>query len=116
MKRILYGLKQCDTCRTAMRWMDGHGLAYTFVDIRAQTPSTEEIQSWLDAVGDAKLVNRRSTTWRGLSESDRASAGGSAAAQTLQQHPTLVKRPVVALDSTILVGFSEADWAAALLE
>ncbi len=116
MKRIVYGLKQCDSCRKAMRWMDGQGLDHTFVDIRAQTPPTKEIQSWLDTVGDTKLVNRRSTTWRGLSESERASTTGSDAAQMLHQHPTLIKRPVLALDEVILVGFSEADWAAALLE
>ncbi|MEM6817972.1 MAG: Spx/MgsR family RNA polymerase-binding regulatory protein [Pseudomonadota bacterium] len=116
MKPIVYGLKQCDTCRKALRWMDGHGLDYDFVDIRAQTPSVKEIQTWLTALGNAKLVNRRSTTWRGLGEAERADAAGDAAAQLLEQHPTLIKRPVLALDSKTLVGFSEADWTAALLD
>ena len=100
-----YGLKNCDTCKKAMKAMDAAGTAYTFVDIRADADLTAKTPTWLDAVGAKVLVNTRSTTWRGLDEAQRARVETDAAA-LLAEHPTLIKRPVIEHAGEVRVGWT----------
>jgi arsenate reductase len=103
----LYGIKTCDTCRKAMKALDAAGRAYDFVDLRADADMTALAPEWLAAVGTGTLVNRKSTTWRSLSEADKAKADSAAgAAELLAAHPTLVKRPVIETGGDVCVGWT----------
>lgn len=87
----LYGLTTCDTCRKARRAAEKAGKPVTFVDIRKSPLTPEQLRQFLSEFGDA-LINRKSTTWRGLSEEARAQSPEA----LLAAHPTLMKRPVIA--------------------
>lgn len=110
----VYGLKSCDTCRKALKALGAAGVDPTEIDIRGEADLPALVPGWLDAVGTATLVNTRSTTWRGLSDAERAQADDpTTAARLLAAHPTLVKRPViVADDGAVLVGWTPATRAA----
>ena len=86
---ILYGLKNCDTCRAALKALSVEK-DVDFVDVRAMPLDPETLGRFLDRFGEA-LVNRRSTTWRGLSAEERAKAPEA----LLSAHPALMKRPVI---------------------
>ncbi|MEE2526080.1 Spx/MgsR family RNA polymerase-binding regulatory protein [Hyphobacterium sp. HN65] len=102
----LYGLKNCDTCKKAMKALDAAGQAYTFVDIRAEADVATLAPEWLKQVETAKLINTRSTTWRQLDEAQRARAE-SDPAELLADNPTLVKRPVIEQGGKVLVGWTK---------
>jgi arsenate reductase len=102
----LYGLKNCDTCKKAMKALDAAGRDYTFVDIRADADIAALAPRWLGAVEAAKLVNTRSTTWRQLDAAQRARAETDPAG-LLADHPTLVKRPVIERGDDIFVGWTK---------
>ena len=105
----VYGLKNCDTCRKARKWLDAEGIAHDFVDVRADGIDEPEIGRWAAAVGWESLINRRGTTWRGLSEADRAAAqGGEGATGLVAAHPALIKRPVFESGARVLIGFTDA--------
>lgn len=87
---ILYGLPSCDTCRKARKALESAGHSVDFRDIRAVPLSAAERDAFLADFGEA-LINRRSTTWRGLSDAERAAAPGD----LLDAHPALMKRPVL---------------------
>lgn len=89
----IYGLKNCDTCRRALKDLQAAGHAAVLVDVRVDGIATEELERLFSVFGH-DLVNRRSTTWRGLSEEARA---GEPVA-LLVAHPSLMKRPVVVGD------------------
>ena len=55
-----------------------------------------------------RLVNRRSTTWRKMSDTDRGKAETKQVAALLSANPTLIKRPVIIKDSLVMVGFDAA--------
>lgn len=94
----ILGLKTCDTCRKARKALPDS----TFRDVRAAPLSAAEIAEALAAFGD-KLVNRASTTWRGLSEEERARSPEA----LLVEHPTLMKRPLIRLeDGTVYLGWT----------
>jgi arsenate reductase-like glutaredoxin family protein len=97
----LYGLKTCDTCRKATRALQAAGHQAELVDIRASPLSDADRTRFLDTFGE-ELLNRRSTTWRGLSDDARA---GTPAA-LLTEHPALMKRPVIeAADGALYLGW-----------
>jgi Spx/MgsR family transcriptional regulator len=112
----VYGLKTCDTCRKAMKWLEAEGIAAEFHDIRGDGITAAQVDGWLDAVGADALVNRRSTTWRGLPDAEKAAIEAGHAHALLLDHPTLIKRPVFELSDGVLVGFTEARKSALLAE
>ena len=96
----VYGLKTCDTCRAAMKALADAGHEAVLVDIRAE-PLDPALQARLLQAFGERLINRRSTTWRGLSPEDRA-AGPEA---LLSAHPALMKRPVIDTGRALYLGW-----------
>lgn len=94
----VYGLKTCDTCRKALKALPQAQL----VDVRSDGVPEPVMARALHAFGDA-LVNTRSTTWRALSPEER----DRPAPDLLQDHPTLMKRPLIeAEDGALYLGWS----------
>jgi len=108
---ILFGIPNCDTVRKARKWLDDQGLMHEFVDLRADTPSAIKISEWLSAVGSERLINRRSTTFKQLSQGDKAALEGGDTVSVLQAQPTLIKRPVLEWNNGVSVGFKAEDYA-----
>jgi len=110
MPLTLYGLKNCDTCKKAIKALEAAGQTVTFIDIRAEADLEICLPAWLDAVGAETLINKRSTTWRTLSDTDREAQP----LMLLAANPTLIKRPVIETGATVHVGWTK-DVQAALL-
>ncbi|MEO1658311.1 MAG: ArsC/Spx/MgsR family protein [Pseudomonadota bacterium] len=110
MPLTLTGLKNCDTCKKALKSLRDAGAEPSFVDIRSEADLETLVPQWLDAVGADTLINKRSTTWRNLSDAERAMEP----AALLQTHPTLIKRPVIETGDAIYVGWTK-DVQAALI-
>lgn len=105
----VFSLKSCDTCRKALREMAAAGLSPEVVDVRADGIAPADLAEMVAALGDG-LVNRRSTTWRTLSEAERARSPED----LLARHPTLMKRPVIETGGSYHMGWSPAVRAAVL--
>ncbi|MEM7290532.1 MAG: Spx/MgsR family RNA polymerase-binding regulatory protein [Pseudomonadota bacterium] len=104
----IYTLKTCDTCKKALKWLDAQGIAYNNIDVRADGMSQETIKNIVTELGWEKSLNRRSTTWRGLSDAEKAGLDNARAIALIEAHPTLMKRPVVAIGNQFFAGFDEA--------
>ncbi|MEM9248365.1 MAG: ArsC/Spx/MgsR family protein [Pseudomonadota bacterium] len=98
----LYGIPTCDTCRKAQKALAVAGHAVTFRDVRAEPLTAEDVALFLGAFGEA-LVNRRSTTFRNLSEAEK---GGTPDA-LLAAHPTVMKRPVLRAGDRLTLGWTD---------
>ncbi|MEM1152376.1 MAG: ArsC/Spx/MgsR family protein [Pseudomonadota bacterium] len=109
MPLTVYGLKNCDTCKKALNALEAAGKSVTFVDIRAEADLAAKVPAWLSAAGPDKLVNKRSTTWRNLSETER----NIDPTALLTANPTLIKRPVIEDGDNVHVGWAK-DVAGAL--
>lgn len=105
----VYGIGNCDTCRKARKWLEKSGYDYRWHDLRADGIDAPMLVNWIDSLGLDALVNRRSTTWRGLDEAERQLAMGiDTAPALLASYPTLIKRPVFDLGERVLVGFNDS--------
>lgn len=107
-----YGIPNCDTVKKARLWLEARGLEYTFHDYKKEGADPAKVAAWLAAKGDA-VLNTRGTTYRKLSDVDKARASSDPAG-LMVEHPSLIKRPVVEYSGALLVGFDQAEWQAAL--
>ncbi|WP_372884953.1 ArsC/Spx/MgsR family protein [Shimia sp.] len=92
----LYGLKTCDTCRKALKALDNAVL----VDVRDPGVPEAVLARALAEFG-AALVNRRSTTWRGLDAAGRERPP----LELLRAHPALMKRPLIEAGGRLHLGW-----------
>ncbi|WP_425083123.1 ArsC/Spx/MgsR family protein [Ruegeria profundi] len=93
----LYGLKNCDTCRKALKSLPEANL----VDVRADGIPAETLSQAFANFGEA-LLNTRSTTWRGLDDTERARPP----LELLADHPTLMKRPLIENEGELFLGWT----------
>ena len=111
MTTTIYGIPNCDSVKKARKWLDSRGIRHDFVDFRKTPVEGKRLYTWFDRIGAEKLVNRRSTTWKSLSEADRAKVDAGDGPSLIEDNVTLIKRPVLEHGTTITVGFSEAAYA-----
>ena len=108
---VVHGLKACDTCRRAMRALAEAGTAARLRDLRAEPVTVEEVRRWHARFGEG-LLNRRSTTWRGL---DAAARAGDPV-DLMVAHPALIRRPVIEAADGLHLGWTPETRAALGLE
>jgi len=104
---ILYGISTCETCKKAHKALLAAGHDVSFHDVRATPLSEAEISEFITEFGD-RIINKSSTTWRGLSDWLKAS---EAEAQ-LSAQPALMKRPVIRNGAQLFLGWDESVQAA----
>lgn len=107
----LFGIKNCDTVKKTRRWLESHDHAYQFHDLRADGLDAATMQAWLKQLDKDVLINKRSTTWKQLSDSEKSlfeqdTLSAEAIAIVLAQ-PTLLKRPILSQQDDLFVGFND---------
>ena len=107
---ILYGIKNCDTVKKARKWLESNNKDYHFHDFREDGLDKNQVNTWLEQLGWEAVVNKRSTTWRNLSDKEKEISSNAQAARLLLANPTLIKRPVVEKGKTLIIGFKEAEY------
>ena len=108
---------KCSTCQRAKKWLDAHGRAAEVRDIREEAPTRDELERWqrLSGLPLKKFFNTSGQAYRALDLKDRLAAmDREEQLELLAGDGMLVKRPILVKDDTVLVGFKEADWEAAL--
>ncbi len=108
---------KCSTCRRAQQWLDERGLDYTLRDIKLDRPTEAELRAWHERSGQPlkRFFNTSGLQYKALGLKDRLPAmTEDEQFSLLASDGMLVKRPILVTDSAVLVGFREADWAAAL--
>ena len=107
----LYGIRSCDTCRKARKWLDANAIEYRVHDVRVDGLNAEMLERWFADMEWQKLLNMRSLTWRRIPEVDRSDMDRDKAMGMMLEQPTLIRRPVLEGDDFIAVGFSPANYA-----
>lgn len=112
----LFGIKNCDTVKKARRWLDANGPDYTFHDFREDGLNAAKVKTWLKQVDSQLLINKRSTTWKQLSDDEKAlfesEALSKPAIDLVIENPALIKRPVLESNQAVTVGFKENEYKA----
>ncbi|UBM60877.1 arsenate reductase [Marinilongibacter aquaticus] len=105
----LYGIPNCDTVKKARKWLDEKGVNYEFHNYKTEGIDKNKIENWTEQVELKVILNKASTTFRALSDEEKASADDKVKAiELMQTNPSMIKRPVFEKDGKVLrVGFRE---------
>ncbi|MXR67248.1 ArsC family reductase [Shewanella sp. JBTF-M18] len=106
----LYGIKNCDTVKKALKWLDANQQAMTFHDFRVDGLTEAQLNTWVEQIGWESLFNKRSTSFRNLSDAEKSDIDQAKAVSLMLTYPTLIKRPVLDHKGQISVGFKPAQY------
>ncbi|WP_044470377.1 ArsC family reductase [Mannheimia massilioguelmaensis] len=102
---VVYGIKNCDTVKKALKWLTEHQIEYKLHDYRIDGLDEYFLNQAEQQFGWQSLVNKRSTTWRNLADEVKENLSKSTALSVLTKQPTLIKRPIILQDNIALIGF-----------
>jgi len=114
MKPKVYGIRNCDTMKKALAWLESRKVAYDFHDYKKEGIGAPKLKEWAARAGWEKLANTRGTTWRKIPDAQKAGLTEARALALLAQNPSAIRRPIVEHGSKLLVGFDPAQFAAEL--
>lgn len=108
----IYGIPNCDTMKKARTWLSDNNIETEFHDYRKQGVDKAFLADVASQVGWEVLLNKRGTTFRQLSDADKADIDLDKALTLMVAHPAMIKRPVLAHNGSYTVGFKAADYEA----
>jgi arsenate reductase (glutaredoxin) len=104
----VYGIKNCDTVKKALKWLDSHKIDYEFHDFKKLGVSNEKLEEWAAKLGWEVLLNKRGTTWKKLDpETQNRITNEKDAFKLMQEKTSVIKRPVIENNEHVLIGFDE---------
>jgi Spx/MgsR family transcriptional regulator len=106
----LYGIKNCDSVKKARAWLAEQGISYHFHDYNNDGITLELLNQFVVALGWEVLLNKRSTTWRQLSDAQKTALNANTALQLLLDYPTLIKRPILKTGADFIIGFNADEY------
>ena len=109
---------KCSTCKKALKWLDDQGISYALRDIKGEHPTEAELREWLRKSGLPlkRFFNTSGMQYRELGLKDRLPGmSEDAQLELLASDGMLVKRSLLIDGDTVLTGFRQAEWEAALL-
>ncbi len=101
----LYGISNCNTVKKAKDWLQDNNIDFEFHDYRKQGLTPELLESFEATLGWEKSLNKQSTSWRKLSDNQKANISKQTALKFMLETPTLIKRPVLDTGDKMIVGF-----------
>ena len=105
----IYGIKNCDSVRKAVKYLKSHDIPYEFIDFRESTVSQSLIESWLEQTDLKTLFNTRGTTYRTLKLKE-LNLSDDEKISWLAKENMLIKRPVITFENNIIVGYNESTY------
>jgi arsenate reductase (glutaredoxin) len=112
----VYHYPKCSTCRSALKWLDAHGVKYERIDIVEAPPSKATLEKVLrqSELPIARLFNTSGQSYRDGNFKQRLPKLSTAEAlAALASDGKLIKRPLLIAPDRVLVGFDESAYDAA---
>ena len=109
---IVYGIKNCNTVKTAIGWLKNHKIDFEFHDYKVKGATEAILKNWCQQVGWESLVNKKGTTWRQLDEPTREKITSERSAIALMKDKTsIIKRPLIEINGKVItLGFDEQSY------
>lgn len=108
----VFGIPNCSSVKKALVWLQEQGVAYDFHDFKKKGLPEAALDHWLQALSWEVLLNRKGTTWRGLTAAEQAAVADAPSARAaMLARPSLVKRPVIVFRHDVIVGVNPEAWS-----
>ena len=107
----VFGFKNCQDTRKALRFFSERRLAVHFVDLDERPAARGELRRFQEKLGAAALVNREHPRFRALG----LHVSGSSPERILERaltEPRLLRTPLVRGDNRVTIGYAADQWKA----
>jgi len=105
----IYGIKNCDSVRKAIKYLKTNDIPYEFIDFRENPVDTTTVSAWLEGCDLKTLFNTRGTTYRTL-KLKAQNLNDKEKEEWLSKENMLIKRPVITFDNKVIVGYNESHY------
>ncbi len=102
----LYGIKNCDSVKKAIKFLKANEIVYELIDFKATPVGCDTVAPWLKQVEMKTLFNTRGTTYRTLKLKE-LNLDEAQQLTWLCKENLLIKRPVLEVDGKITVAFNQ---------
>lgn len=102
----------CDTIKKAKKWLDNENIDYQFYDYRVDGLTEDQLHHFEEKLGWEALLNKRSTTYRQLTDEQKSTLNKDNAIALLLDHPAMIKRPLLVHDDQYYLGFKPEQYQA----
>jgi arsenate reductase-like glutaredoxin family protein len=109
VKVQVFGFKNCQDTRKALRFFSERRIAVHFVDLDERPAARGELRRFQEKFGAAALIDREHPKFRALG----LHVSGNSPERTLERaltEPRLLKTPLVRGDHRVTVGYAPDDW------
>ncbi|MCM6797232.1 transcriptional regulator SpxA [Levilactobacillus brevis] len=110
MTVTLYTSPSCTSCRKARLWFEEHGIAYREQNIFSEPLTVNDIKSILRLTEDGteEIVSKRSRAYQELTV-DLDDLPLRDLYALIQEHPGVLRRPIMVDEKRLQVGFNEEE-------
>ncbi len=114
MPVTVYGIKNCNTMKKAVAWLDEHDIAYRFHDYKKSGIAGDKLANWVSRAGGWEhVINKSGLTFRGLPETTKGSLDDERAIALMIEKPSMIRRPIIEADGgKLIIGFSDESFIA----
>lgn len=105
---------KCTTCQKAQKWLDENNISYELRNIKEENPTAEELAQWYRDSGLPlrRFFNTSGLIYKSMDLKNKLPAmSEEEMISLLASDGMLVKRPILAGEGMVLVGFKESEWA-----
>ena len=108
----MYGIANCDTIKKAKNWLTSNDIAFEFHDYKKLGVPQDVIEKAIALHGVDVVVNKRGTTYRKLDDHTKQNINETNAVALLSEHASMIKRPILINNDTLLIGFKTEQYEA----
>jgi Spx/MgsR family transcriptional regulator len=102
----IVGIKNCNTVQKTLKWLQEKNIEFTFQDVKKDPLSEEDILDLVKKLSIETVINKKGTKWRSLNVSDK-NLSDQELFDLVSEHQTMIKRPVIYRDDSVMIGFDE---------
>ena len=105
----IFGFKDCQETRKALRFFSDRRIAVHFVNLQEKPASKGELRRFADAHGAAALIDRESARFKALG----LHVSGDSPQRQLERalvEPRLLRTPLVRVDQRVTIGYRPEEW------
>lgn len=117
MSTRIFGIKNCDTVKKAIQFLEDNKIAYEFHDYKKLGVEASKIKEWTKLVSLEQLINKKGPTYRNMSDEDKKHLEKiSTAIPVMQKSTSVIKRPIIENMGKILLGFNVEEYTQTLIK
>lgn len=112
----VYGIPNCDTVKKAIDFLKKNKIDFEFHNYKKDSITAAKLKEWCKQKGWEMLLNKRSSTWKNIMAADNGTVDNEAeAVKIMLAYTSIIKRPVIEYNDTIIVGFNEKEYLETIL-